>query len=96
MTLAHEEHIPHTRYTKIQICRYVTASSKCLHATWTENTRVFSSHRRVHNNIGTRVFLGGILRLTMLGARISARFGMGVLTFFLMPSYVYAKSAGAA
>ena len=94
VTLAHEEHIPHTRYTKIQIYRYVTASSKCLHATKVQNSRVFSNLRRLRNSIGIRLFLGGIVRLTMLDARISARFGMDVLTFFFMPSYIYAKSAG--
>ena len=55
---------------------------------------LFSNLRRLRNSIGIRVFLGGILRLTMLDARISARFDMGVLTFFFIPTYVYAKSAG--
>ena len=49
---------------------------------------------RLRNSIGIRLFLGGIVRLTMLDARISARFGMDVLTFFFMTSYIYAKSAG--
>ena len=77
-----------------QIRRYVTASSKWSQKEQTENTRVFSNRRRLRNIIGTRLFLGGILRLTMLDARISTRFDMGVLTFFFMPTYVYAKSAG--
>jgi len=59
-----------------------------------QNSRLFLNLRRLRNNIGIRVFLGGILRLTTLDARISARFGMDVLTFFFMPTYVYAKSAG--
>ena len=39
---------------------------------------VFSSRCSSRNIIETRLFLGGILRLTMLDARIPARFGMGV------------------
>ena len=52
------------------------------------------NRRRLRNIIGTRVFLGGILRLTMLDARISARFVMGVLTFLFCLLMYNAKSAG--
>ena len=77
-----------------QIRRYVTASSKWSQKEQTENSILFSNRRRLRNIVGIRLFLGGILRLTMLDARISTRFDTGVLAFFLLPTYVYAKSAG--